>query len=370
MFFSPDEIHELSRAEVWSREVMESKYGLSGTDRPVYLFGAGLLGPFIVREIRGRYPWLFQRIAGFLDNNPELGGTLVEGFPVTAAADPAVIKRNPLVILSVGKGEVAEEMTRQCSGLGYQCVPYYRMAVENKPRFDAGELENDPQAREGLELWDDAESRETYRSAARLLANNSYDDMPVVHDDQYFPPFVPRDFYRSFVDGGSFVGDTLGDYLRRFGDDFDNFYAFEPDPGNCAKIRAVAGEDRRIEVFNLALADSRQRMRMEDILHPEYDASGGKALEIAADALDNVLRDKRVTMIKMDIEGNELAALRGAESIIADSKPALAICVYHHPRDLWEIPLWIKTICPEHRLYLRHHSMTTYETVCYAIPTR
>lgn len=68
----------------------------------------------------------------------------------------------------------------------------------------------------------------------------------------------------------------------------------------------------------------------------------------------------------MDIEGSELKALFGAEEIIKLQKPKLAICVYHKPEHLWEIPLYIKKILPEYKLFFRHHTSLEYETVCYA----
>jgi hypothetical protein len=68
----------------------------------------------------------------------------------------------------------------------------------------------------------------------------------------------------------------------------------------------------------------------------------------------------------MDIEGSEMNALRGAENIIIQHRPKLAICVYHKPADLWEIPLYLKELVSDYKLHLRHHSDFLNETVCYA----
>jgi hypothetical protein len=70
----------------------------------------------------------------------------------------------------------------------------------------------------------------------------------------------------------------------------------------------------------------------------------------------------------MDIEGAEPNALRGAAGIIRAQRPKLAICVYHDFRHLWEIPLYVKSLNPGYKLYLRHHTPLEYETVCYAVP--
>jgi hypothetical protein len=69
----------------------------------------------------------------------------------------------------------------------------------------------------------------------------------------------------------------------------------------------------------------------------------------------------------MDIEGAEQAALKGAENLIREQRPKLAICVYHTPQAIWEIPEIIMKINPDYKLFLRHYSITEAETVLYAI---
>ena len=56
----------------------------------------------------------------------------------------------------------------------------------------------------------------------------------------------------------------------------------------------------------------------------------------------------------MDIEGAEMDALIGATELIIDQKPVLGICLYHKFSDLWTIPLYIKKIVPEYKIYIRH----------------
>jgi FkbM family methyltransferase len=74
----------------------------------------------------------------------------------------------------------------------------------------------------------------------------------------------------------------------------------------------------------------------------------------------------RVDLIKMDIEGSELAALRGAEDIIRRFRPRLAISAYHDRRHLVELPRIIREIEPSYRFAFAQHSPVAWEAVLYA----
>ena len=84
--------------------------------------------------------------------------------------------------------------------------------------------------------------------------------------------------------------------------------------------------------------------------------------------IDSMLKDAAPTFIKMDIEGAEIQALKGAREHIINDNPAMAICVYHRVDDLWKIPAYIRDVNPNYRFYLRHYSYYNTETVLYCIP--
>jgi hypothetical protein len=69
-------------------------------------------------------------------------------------------------------------------------------------------------------------------------------------------------------------------------------------------------------------------------------------------------------LIKIDIEGSEMKALRGAKDFIEKYKPYLAVCVYHKEKDIFELPEYIKELYSGYRIYLRGG----VHTVCYCVP--
>ena len=83
--------------------------------------------------------------------------------------------------------------------------------------------------------------------------------------------------------------------------------------------------------------------------------------------LDDFMENKpeKVTFLKLDVEGSELAALEGSLKIIQTHHPKLAISIYHRFNDLWELQLYLHSVAPGYKFYIRHHSVQSRETILY-----
>lgn len=170
-----------------------------------------------------------------------------------------------------------------------------------------------------------------------------------------------------FADVGALDGETTKYFLNHFQN--GHAYVFEPNPKQfditCKALKSYPNA----EVFPYGLYDENTILRFAEC---ETDAGSAKIsengeIQIEVRKMDDLLKDRPVTFIKMDIEGSELAALKGAEQIIRKQRPKLAICVYHKPEDIWEIANLILDYHPDYHLYLRHYSISYTETVLYAI---
>lgn len=91
------------------------------------------------------------------------------------------------------------------------------------------------------------------------------------------------------------------------------------------------------------------------------DAVEQKALDTLKDI--TIIGD---ALVKMDIEGSEMDALRGMKNFIKEKHPYLAICIYHRVTDPYEVAHYIKTLNPDYKLYIRGG----WHLECWAVPSK
>jgi len=87
-------------------------------------------------------------------------------------------------------------------------------------------------------------------------------------------------------------------------------------------------------------------------------------------SIDDLVKERdldSVDFIKMDIEGAEMAALKGAEKTIKRFKPKLAISVYHKQDDMIVIPEYIHSLNSNYKFYLDYYTIVGHEIMLYAI---
>lgn len=175
-----------------------------------------------------------------------------------------------------------------------------------------------------------------------------------------------------YVDCGAFNGDTILKYIAFTNNKYKKIYAFEPNENNCGQLKENTKEFQNIEIIPKGLWNE------EKILKFDFNGSNSSVSEegentVAVTMIDNIVGNDKVTFIKMDIEGSELEALKGAKNTIRRNMPKLAICCYHKSDDLINLYSYIKSFNTDdlfYKFYLRHHSNSAYETVLYGIPVK
>jgi FkbM family methyltransferase len=171
-----------------------------------------------------------------------------------------------------------------------------------------------------------------------------------------------------YVDAGAFDGDTMRSFIECVHGRFEAIYGFEPDPVTFAKLKENFSHEPRVHPIHAGLHSRAGILRFRD------DASRGAIfaadgeIEMPVTTIDDVLGGRRLSYIKMNIEGAEIDALNGGRAAIHQWKPRLAISAYHRASDLWRIPQLVSELSPDYRLYFRQHDGGIIETVLYALP--
>jgi FkbM family methyltransferase len=334
--------------------------GLSSGLR-IALYGTGFLGQWAVDFLRrnGVEP------AACFDSNPRKHGQSFRGVPVYRPED---LSRGDVGVVLVSARHAVRTINEQLERHGVRgCSLDGWYAASNFTSF--ADIHDS--------LLADDRSRATLRAVLMtMLTGNSHYLQPVYERDQYFclPHFIGTG-KESYVDAGSYVGDSIERFIWINSGLFSRIRAFEPSPRQftalqqrCRRlVEEWALDDDAIELNKAGLAAKAALMSANTASGqlPSTALEESSRGDIVTVSLDEHLAGDRVTFIKADVEGMEMDLLAGAAGTISAFRPKLAICVYHYPSDIPDIVARIRSLVPEYRFALRHHSPQLMETVLY-----
>lgn len=163
------------------------------------------------------------------------------------------------------------------------------------------------------------------------------------------------------VDCGVYNGETIYLYIKEMekrGLMPQRIIGFEPNNLNEYYSNLILSnmlndyELSVVEILKRGVSDATRSARLTmDGSCSKVCESGGQYTSLMR--LDDI--ETKIDSIKMDLEGHEIPALKGAERHIKEENPRLAICVYHKPNDIWDIPKTILDMNPNYKFYLRQH---------------
>ena len=190
----------------------------------------------------------------------------------------------------------------------------------------------------------------------------------IAEKKQYFDlPYLRFGENEVFVDGGGYDGNVARRFAEVTGYQYRKILMFEPNKHLFGVCQQQMQKMDHCMVIQKGISDRAGVIRFIEAGEGSRIADGETdSVEIETVTLDEYI-DEKVTFIKMDIEGAEFAALKGAEKVIRNQKPKLAISVYHRREDIWEIPKLLIKYNPDYKFYLRVYSFTGNDAVLYAI---
>jgi FkbM family methyltransferase len=372
--FSPPDSSGSDHMPVDIVSLLRSQHQQSRIEGPLVIYGAGNTG----RAVLAYLAKMNIAVAAFVDTKAS-EGALVEGIPAFPLAawlsrfDPA----EHTVLVAIHNRDA--DMLPLLNTLNSQpfrrvltMVDFVNIYPEDQPfRFwlaPAAYYQDhiaDIQALMAL-LADEASSAHVER-ILRFRITGDYTALPTpTPEDQYVPSDLPR--WREplrLVDCGAYDGDTLA-LFHQAGYRLEAVATFEPDLANYAKL--VAGHSG-MGLINFPCGVSDKTAMLS------FDAGQGEASRISSQgkcmiqcvSLDDAIPEFRPSLIKMDVEGAEINALKGSEKVIRRDRPDLALSLYHTPGHLWEIPLLIHGWNLGYRFHVRCHAQNSFDSVLYAV---
>ncbi len=336
----------------------------------ICVFGVGNIGKSLPEE-------LAQNgivVNFFCDNDNSKVGNKYNGILCISLEELETYKDETVVIIAT---RYFKEIYKQLQELGFKNLD---RVLSNKFDVDGYFRNNKVESvidkiTKVIDILADEESKRVYTRIIEEWCINDYsygqlDDICL--ENQYFDKDVIKlEKDEIFVDCGAYIGDTLDDFILVTGGKFQKAYLFELSILNFKilenRVKDVyAAVSERIESINSGVADvTKEIYYCEDDEGSLLSEGGNQKGHVIK--LDDYFTNKKVSYIKMDIEGAELSALNGAEKLLKRCSPKLAVCLYHKPQDLWEIPLYLKKLVPEYKLFIRHYTDLLNETVCYAL---
>lgn len=360
-------------AAQWEAHVKDTLEEINRLGLPLVLFGRSkTTDPSFLKEIHVPVQYVCC-------NNASAWGGKFWGLEVISPDQMQAIYQNYAVLSLVA--EKRQEIRQQLQRLSrppaavFSLELHWTMWDHHMPKDSAAYFRQmQPEAASVYDRLSDQKSKDVYEAVIRYRMSRDAGVLAPIADpveQQYFLPALDgRNFlgqHEWFVDAGAFTGDTVQGFLSATGGSYGHIYAIEPEGQNYQALLNNTKALQNVTCLKYGLGEAAQALHISSAGTGSMIVTDAGAESISIDTLDHLLGGVPVTYIKMDIEGMECPALRGAKGLIQKYHPKLAICCYHSDADLIGVPREILKLSPDYRLFIRHYTYNLAETVCYAI---
>jgi len=257
--------------------------------------------------------------------------------------------------------------------------------LEDIPKLNGLPIQS-PEIKEVQALLSSQRSKEIFE----LIVNAHINSNNCVHLFNYMKKQEDQGFYtkgqyldfinpaniKTVISGGVAEGNSTIKFLNSF-KNLEKIYAFEPiyEKFKIEQNDKIIKDSNKIEMFEKALFDKSGKSNI--IINAASSRittylSSDNTSSVETISIDEFVKEENISkidFIKLDIEGAELNALKGARETIVSHRPYLAICIYHHYSDLFDIPFYLSEILTDYSMEVYHYSLhNNEESVLYAIP--
>lgn len=231
------------------------------------------------------------------------------------------------------------------------CVPVFGDEIFNRKFIE----DNADKIKTAYELFED-ESKKIFAGCVDFMFGGELDTLRIIttEKNEVFDNILKLGNDESFLDLGAYRGDTVEEFLHYCSNEYEGIVALEPDRRTFKKLADYLADIPKSEAYQKAVYSESKTLVFSSKAGRQSTISD-KGEEIEAVSVDDIISGKRVTYLKMDVEGAEYEALSGAVKTLKLQKPKLNIALYHKSKDIFELPLKIAEINPDYKFYLRRH---------------
>ena len=350
---------------------------LKTAEKPIYLYGMGD-GAQKIYDAMNRFG---IPLTGIFASDEYVRGHSFLGYKVHKLSEVEQLEPDGFIIL-LAFAAFTDELTEKIKSIAARHTLYAPdTPVAGETLFTAEFLEEHmDDFRKTYALLADDQSKKVLRDVVAFKLTGKIDYLSACQTDtaEISERLIPlKGRAGTLVDLGGYDGDTLRSWLTETQGDFEHIITLEPDAKNFKKMqRKMEGWDlSKVTCVNAAAHSEKTTLTFavrggrNSALLGTGGLTGGKTVEVSAECVDGLLEGKPAAFIKMDVEGNEAEALKGAQKTMRLTHPPLLISAYHRSEDLFALPLLTQELAGGgYRYYLRHHQyIPAWETNYYVL---
>lgn len=155
----------------------------------------------------------------------------------------------------------------------------------------------------------------------------------------------------SFLDLGAYRGDTVLEFVQNV-KKYNNITAVEPDKKTFKKLHQNTLNLKNINLVNACVGEKDGQTEFN--MSGDRNAHLGKGETVNVVTVDSLAKQTVPSFIKMDIEGEELFAIKGATETVKKYKPKMQIACYHRTEDFIDLYKAVLNLNGNYKIYLRH----------------
>ena len=345
--------------------------------KKVIIWGISISGLYAMRDLLIRN----ANVLGFTDSFVTMTGYKFAEYPVYRY-DELQKMENIYIYISTSKIEYQREILKKTDGL-FNAVILAKGFVYGPGEYDNERMkkiidDDKDQIERVYNSLEDERSRYVFNKLLEYRKSNNEELLRGLNEkthSQYFPIgelfVLGKD--EVFIDAGGYDGNTSYEFYCMTNGVYKNIYIMEPDTIMRRITYANIVQIKRLPNV-IVVGKGAYSYTSSGISFNNDEQTGSSTIcdegtsTVETITIDDMLEGNNATFIKMDIEGAEREALEGCKKTIEMYHPKLALSIYHKEDDLWKIPYIIADKYPFYKLYIRHYTDITNETVLYAVP--